>query len=630
MICKNCGSEVNENELFCKVCGASVGKEKKTFNLEIPKELLGDAADNNNGDVTGEKNIAQIGAASDEALILKETKEIISDKENIADSGKNTLPQEPNEEKQDLAKNQSARISAIKEQAAEETAAIEPTAYKAGKTGADMEMRRNIASAKAAERQAAAKGRQSAKKAKKANKTMRILTCLCAAAVVALTALSVFTGIFEKSGNEKTVVLSSLSESDKASFEEEIVKYVSLFENGYDSETSVADDILDYVDPSDKNGLYQSVVGKAELETQTADPAKRFVDNEGNVQYYTAKYTNIKKVFKALNISPVYDANCGNYYYYQGNYYFSADTGVNTEAAAVNVTDSKKTSDGNYYVVCDVYHNTEKNEDGTYKDEPIYQRYVLATLEKSGDKNTWTVLKISAEPLYNEYGSKVQAKEDELSFVIKSKTITAKTSDGKVFAKYIVQYPYFETDGATQLAVNTMYSKLISTYKGWAKKADSRYQKYIDSGGDPDALPKYVHVISSVKYNEGGYFSLIERKTTYDPAPKQDGEENSLFAQSEYTSYTFDITGGDFVRKDEVLGKDYLAAEESLYKIWLGAVDSDENENIPADTQNIGQAIYSSAWVLTKNGICFYYQGKDGALEKVTAPYSKFPDRTIM
>ena len=42
MVCKNCGSELSEKDLFCKNCGKTVGKEKKAFTLSIPEEKLED------------------------------------------------------------------------------------------------------------------------------------------------------------------------------------------------------------------------------------------------------------------------------------------------------------------------------------------------------------------------------------------------------------------------------------------------------------------------------------------------------------------------------------------------------------------------------------------------------------
>ena len=42
MVCKNCGSEMNDKDLFCKNCGKTAGKEKKAFTLSIPEEKLED------------------------------------------------------------------------------------------------------------------------------------------------------------------------------------------------------------------------------------------------------------------------------------------------------------------------------------------------------------------------------------------------------------------------------------------------------------------------------------------------------------------------------------------------------------------------------------------------------------
>ena len=77
-------------------------------------------------------------------------------------------------------------------------------------------------------------------------------------------------------------------------------------------------------------------------------------------------------------------------------------------------------------------------------------------------------------------------------------------------------------------------------------------------------------------------------------------------------------------------GKDYLAVQQLLYRIWLGADDTLEDSEIPDDTDGIGAKIYTSPWVLTEDGLMFCYQTEEGYTEEITIPYNKLPERTVM
>ena len=648
MICKNCRSELTDNETFCKVCGRTVGKEKKTFRLEIPEEKLDysesvSSLEKSEEAVPKKEETVENFEAADEIKAVKAYEEAV--KESLAQPEthkKEELAEETEETKADKAEeilNEFAKIQ--DEMAAKKASEIE------SKPVNDTEYRKNIASVKAKERKAQAAAQKGAKKVKNANTLMRVFTCLCAVMVVMLTFVSAFTGVFDESGAEKTVALSSLSEQDAQSFEEMIVKYQALFEADYDSEKSVSDDVLSFMKPDSENGLYAGVIGKAKTETVEADPASRFEVGEEAKGYCTVSSKKVSKILSSLSLTSLNDANCKDYYYYDGNYYFasSSDESRSDEVSA-EVVSSKKTSDGNYYIVCDIYPLSSKTSDGTYTTEPSAQKYFLVTLDSSGEEKTWKILKISSSPLYEETGSKITSEDGEnsLAFVIKRKTVTAKTEDGTVYAKYIVQYPYFETDGATQLAVNTIYSEKISAFKKLAKNADKLYESYIENGGDKDALPLYTHVLASVKYNENGYFSLLERTTEYDPLSQasQEGTTGSVsqtavsdetqitFPKTTYESYTFEISGGEFVKKDELAGKDYLAVQETLYKKWLGIDESATEEYVPTDSNGVGAAIYASTWVLTKDGITFCYQPQNSMLDEVSVPYSELTERSIL
>lgn len=627
MNCKNCGSKIADGELFCGVCGAKIGG--KSFKLAIPKEKMDDIR------LSHEENETATQAEAKEPAfdqVKQEEKEQTIREETAEEKTKEETKQESKQDetgKDDLKLPEAVEAFIKAEKSKAENAALQSESTQRS-AATDIELRKKLAKENAQKRKAAEQTKMQNKKVRSADIFMKVLVCVCAAVIIALTAVGAFTGVFDETPGEKTVVLSSFSQKEKDSFETDMLKYASLFENGYDSQRAVADDILAMMNPSDSSGLYALYYGKAAQKSIDGDPLVRFTDENGCCKIEAKKITAL---VKALGATALNDANCKDYYYYDGSYYFRAQESTQTaQKLALEVVSSKKTSDGNFYAVCNVYPESAKNVGGETTAEESTQRYFLVSKNEKDGETSWTLLKISTEPLYDELGSKIvyDDGENSLSFVMQRKTVTAKTSDGKVFAKYIVEYPSFESDGVTQLSVKTMYSDMISSFRKKAKKADSLYSKYIENGGTDEALPLYTHVISSVKLNENGCFAILERITDYDPLALSEDATPLLMPKTQYEGFTFKIADGEFVKKDEVMGKDYLAVQDMLYKKWLGADEAQEGVNIPADTNEIGQAIYSSAWVLTKNGISFCYQSDNFSLEEITLPYSSLPERTVM
>lgn len=161
---------------------------------------------------------------------------------------------------------------------------------------------------------------------------------------------------------------------------------------------------------------------------------------------------------------------------------------------------------------------------------------------------------------------------------------------------------------------------MIERFEARAKKADKLYNSYIEKGGSDDALPFYNHVTVSVTYNENGYFSTVQRKAVYSASEIESAGETQnavIFPEISFEGFAFEIDGGDFIKKDDVLSKDYLTVQNELFKIYSGYALDEE----VTDSNSIGQSIYSCVWTLGQDGVIFYYQNEWGALERVTLPY---------
>lgn len=571
MNCKVCGKEVPENTDYCENCEKNmVSKPKKVFKVTIPV---------------------------DDCFEIKEE-----------------TSEEEKEELQSFEEGEEKEVSSEKQDSFEKEEASEKKAFEDGEEALFENEESEILLAeaqreleeekkrKAEERAASLKKQKIEKKQKKLTIWMRTLVCFCLCVMVALMVVSVSTDVFNSQGKDNTVVLSSFSEEEKEEFKVFIEKYSSLFEDGYDSALSVSTQFIEKMKPSCEDGLYGGLFGKEKVINDVADPAGRFVLSDGTYSYCKVSEKRIAKILESLNLAVLNDANCKNHYYYNGYYYFRAEESEKAAEYSVSISDSKKTADGHYYVTCSL--GEEK------------AIYVLAD---KNEKEEFSLLKISHEPLYSTMGSQNEVTvEDGLSYENKRKVIEIKTSDGILFARYVVVYPTFKTEGKTETLIESLYEEKISSLEAQAEKADKLYKNYLKKGGLKENLPVYKNMTVCVTYNENGFFSTVERTASCDHLEHGDVSEAVAFPEVTFEGYAFEIQSGEFVKKDDVLGKDYLSVQQALYRIYSGY----SQEEAVTDTELIGEAIYSSAWSLEKDGVSFSYQDENGVYEKVLLPYN--------
>lgn len=654
MVCKNCGSEMSEKDLFCKNCGKTVGKEKKTFTLSIPEEKLEDIKTAEKKSLV--KDIVSHSENKTEVLTEPEieknetaAEEKADDSEIIVNTEASAEAEDENTEVEDKAEkteNEGSEPEAVEEPNGSEEKALSREEQIKEEFNEKEKLRRS--SEKAAERKAEILKEKQKKQVKNADTFIKAIMSVCAVLIVALTFVSGFTGVFRDDGQEKTVVLSILLSQDSDLFEETIVKYAALFEEGYNCEEKNSDDMLIMMRPQSEGGLYAALNKTVKAETTVPDPAGRYEVATAALSkgYCKVPEKNIAKVLSSLSLENLKDVNCEDYYYYDGYYYFKAEEEtLKRQQFNAEVVSAKKTSEGNYYIVCDMTSYSSQ------KDEYVFKKYFLATLNETEEGKSWSIRKISSEPMYDDFGNPVKKDDtkESLSYVMERHIIDAVTDSGKVYAKYVVEYPHFDTQGVAESAINSIYAQKIEEFETAAQKATKRYKSYIKKGGDKAALPLYTVVSASVKFNDKGYFSLVEKTTKYNPLSQVQVEETTtsanyytsvtenvqteepvvVFPVTTIESYTFDISSGEFVKKDEVTGKDYLAVQQLLYKIWSGADTEDETAAV-YDRDGIGAKIYASPWSLCKDGLMFTYTNDKGYTEEITIPYEKLPDRTVM
>ncbi|MCM1364002.1 MAG: hypothetical protein NC122_02820 [Faecalibacterium sp.] len=620
MICPNCSHVVPDDEMFCKNCGTALKKsKKKEFVINIPEEET--------------LNYEPETETSAIESVIETVEPSQSEAEKIQ-------PEEKPAEEPTVIDDELILHQAIDEIIIEPESKPEPKPKMPAKP-----------------HHAPAKGKTKKKDPqKKTYVAIKLIASFCAIAIVLLTGLSAYTDIFEDNPN-KTVVFSGLSSEQKVSFEEYASKLTPLFEGGYNSKTIVFDDVLDLIQPNSSRGLYAGFFKKKKAVTDESDPIGRYKNGDDGYNYCKVSEKDIEQIAESLNLDVYHDANTADCYYYDGYYYFNANSSTSSKSKlTLKVDDAKQTQSGDYYVTCGLYSKSAIAEDGTVSGEPKSKQYFLVSLETEAETTNWIVHEISNEPIIEQTIVSIKDKDTNneetpetitsLDFEMRSETITVKTSSGDIYAQYIVEYPYFESVGITQTAINNIYSELIESYKAQNENADKLYDKYIKDGYNKSDLPIYNHIVSRIVYNDAGYISLLERRTESNPtladseeettsrysstsaAATQTSQETISLDKTVYEGYTYVIESGDFVKKDEVLGKDYQQTYKTLYEIYYNSKHEDA-ETVPDDTDKIGEAIYSSAWMLTEKGVMFCYQNQDGALDKVILPYKQIENMAI-
>ena len=635
MFCKRCGNKLTDGDEICSNCGAQINPDdynRSRFAVKLPEteteiDSTGETEDteeavSENKDVAAE--IEEATTDKDEAEAA-EGEEKTAEEQEKAEENIEPKPEEISEEAEDIPQ----KVEEVSEK-------TETVSEKDGEVP-----QKNEAAVKTAPAEKTDKPKKPVvipldnskeiKKAKRSYIAIKAIACLCAVIIAALTGVSIFTDVFESSSDSvKTVALSGLTDSEKESFEEFFSKLYPLYGKKINFRKEGIYDFLDLIDASSQNGLYASFFGKAEHVTDTADPANRFGSADGSWNYYKVKASQLKKLAERFGIELVNSANNLRYYFLDGYYYFADEKAASNskKTTDIEVSNSKRTEDGNYYVTCSL--------DGS-KDKAIYC-LVSYDREQQGDA-AWVLREISDEEMFSIDGTRIAAAdENSLAFEMRHEVITAKTKKNKIYAKYIVDYPYFtDEQSTTAQTINALYSEIVASYKETAKKADRSYRKYNRKGYDKSLLPAYTYFVSTVEYNKNGYISLLDETTYYSPetvakemkkAAENGTEYEKPFPTLTYSGYTIKTETGEFLKREDVFGSDYSTYQSKLYELYMG-YGEDYEGTVPPDNDNIGPLIYSCPWVLTENGVGFCYQGENGYNNFIVLPYSNIENSTF-
>lgn len=475
------------------------------------------------------------------------------------------------------------------------------------------------------------------------------IMCILAVMMGVLTFVSLTTDVFKADDTVRTMALSGLSAEDTGKLEEYFSNVGVISETEFDSEKCTVDELLSLVKPYDANGLYVKKYGAAQKTANTPDPAKRFTNENGDFIYYKIPEYEIDAIVEEFCLTANHTVNCDEYYYYDGFYYFEEKTQFESEASyVVDISESKQIQDGRYYVEASVLKESNLSEDNR-------ERYAIVSKNTDG---SWKICNVSSTPLFDEEGIMIKA-ENELSFTMETAVIEAVADDGTVYHRYIVEYPLFSGDTLGEKTANQLHGDMLTAFETETENAQKDYEEYLKDGGEKDELPYITHVVSRVTNNVGDYIGVIEDTSEYVPASMLEEKEDTESEEEPVTvetpseelpepvslperhieGYNFEVETGDFVKKDEFVGKDYQTVSELLYRIYGGYNYDDiiaelngeetetggytygeQGEEIPDDTENIGRKIYESASALCENGYLFCYVDEKGCAHDVIIP----------
>lgn len=427
---------------------------------------------------------------------------------------------------------------------------------------------------------------------KKASALIVIILCLVAAVGAGLAALNISTETFEEEKQpQKAVALTGLSGEEESVLEMELAQYFTVFRKNYNSVTEDAESFISRINPADSGNIYSRLCPTPMTVQTEADPAMRFADEYDEYAYYKIGASEIDKILGRFNLVSYSDINSKDCYYYDGFYYLNYVATKTTPPVTAEITKSKKVLDGSFYVECYFY---VKNGAETIKSNTCYM-IVQKNENAAFDGYSFKVCRAELSPLFTEAGNPTQA-NGGAEYTIEKALIEGRTNDGKVYSRYIIEYPVFSGKTAGAEVINQFYSGMVSAYQQKADSAQTDYEAFVAQGGDVQQLPFTETVITRVTYSDDSKISCVEKISAYSPElPEKEEETTASEDEDDYDrqserefdsyrqeqeqepvelitrsveAYTFEKDTGNFVSKDTVLGKDYMVISEILYRIY--------------------------------------------------------------
>ncbi len=448
---------------------------------------------------------------------------------------------------------------------------------------------------------------------KRSRVMLKVTALVCTALMLTFAAIGKWTTLFSKEQNaQKTVALSGFTADEERSFLDFFAPFSALYGQNITFRTLDAGQLLQLLHPEDSAGLFASVSRTAPSPlTEPADPLERFADG-----YYAIRIDQIESIAKQLSVPFVANADTADSYFYGDTGYFRALAPARSSTRTPVSAEARRTEDGSYYVICTCDDSSKV--------------YCMATV----DNGVWALETLSADPLFSADGTQIATDNNALNYKMRQTVIEAKTASGQLYARYVVNYPYFtDADSAVAQTINALYAETVKSYQTKAAEADAAYSHYLKKGYDTALLPAYTYVVTTVSCNQNSWISLLDEITTYTPETFAKEKQKAAEAGEEwdallmptraYSGYTANLETGEILRKEDLFGSNYETIQDSLSRAYLGDAASELSQE---ELATLGQQIYSAAWVLTDDGVAFCHQGSAGYTQQVVLPYTDIPN----
>lgn len=190
--------------------------------------------------------------------------------------------------------------------------------------------------------------------------------------------------------------------------------------------------------------------------------------------------------------------------------------------------------------------------------------------------------------------SEINTEKTSLDYIMKEENIEFPLSDGTLFYRNIIKYPFFEGDTEVEKLINQHYAEIIANFKNNDTDYDEYYEKSKEwMSGNP---PYYDDVSAEVTYNKNGVISIKETSVMY---------SGGLHAYHEITGITYETASGKELDYSDILEGSEEEIDEALVKAMEDALGYEVNDYMLSSLKKY------AGRVLCDEGLCFYYNVGD-------------------
>ncbi len=193
-----------------------------------------------------------------------------------------------------------------------------------------------------------------------------------------------------------------------------------------------------------------------------------------------------------------------------------------------------------------------------------------------------------------------------LSYEMRTEAAESPLSDGTIYYRSQIKYPYFSGNSALETALNQHYVDAIETAKDTCDSIDAD-QEYTNSGLDPAKLPFYEDTSAEVVFQGRGAISIKEVYSVWSGGAHVYHYEAGL---------TYDLNSGEKLTFRDILDGTDAEVDSVLQYYFAQSLWTPSADELTSLKE-------STAFTLCGSGLRFYYNYGDAAPRaEITIPYT--------